>query len=207
MPEIETDPLVARAHSLGSALRSYTLTLVLVSAAVLLRYVLDGWLGNALPLVTLFGAVAGSVWLGGVGPAIVAAVTGYIACDFLFIQPRLQIAGGHVGDLIGLLAYLFTCSLIIAFGEARRRAQARAGHRSELLRVTLQSIGDAIITTDVDGRVTDMNRVAESLTGWTFADALRQPLDCVFQIVNEVTRQAVENPTTSARRQRRVVGS
>ena len=200
------DSLVGRAHPRGSALRSYALTLVLVAAAVLLRYVLDRWMGNALPLVTLFGAVAASVWLGGVGPAIVAVVTGYIACDFLFIQPRLQIAGGHIGDLIGLLAYLFTCSLIITFGEARRRAQARAGHRSELLRVTLQSIGDAIITTDVDGRVTDMNRVAESLTGWAFADALRQPLDGVFQIVNEATRQAVENPATTARRQRRVVG-
>ena len=206
MPEIETDPLVGRAHPSGTAVRSYALTLILVAAAVLLRYALDPWMGDALPLVTLFGAVAGSVWLGGIGPAIVAAVTGYLACDYLFIEPRLHLAVGHFGDLIGLLAYLFTCSLIITFGEARRRAHARAGDRSELLRVTLQSIGDAIITTDVDGRVTDMNEVAESLTGWRLADALRQPLDSVFRIVNEVTRQAVENPATTARIQRKVVG-
>ena len=206
MPEIETDPLVGRAHPPGTAVRSYALTLVLVAAAVVLRYALDPWMGDALPLVTLFGAVAGSVWLGGIGPAIVAVVTGYLACDYLFIEPRLHFGVGHFGDLIGVLAYLFTCSLIITFGEARRRAHARAGDRSELLRVTLQSIGDAIITTDVDGRVTDMNEVAESLTGWSLANALRQPLDSVFRIVNEATRQAVENPATTARRQRKVVG-
>ena len=49
---------------------------------------------------------------------------------------------------------------------ARRRAEDALRKQSDWLRVTLSSIGDAVISTDVDGCVTFMNRVAESLTGW-----------------------------------------
>ena len=87
-----------------------------------------------------------------------------------------------------------------------RLAQMRASERRELLRVTLRSIGDAVITTDVDGRVTYLNAVAESLTGWTQREAVGQPLDAVFRIVNEDTRQPVENPATKALREGVVVG-
>jgi PAS domain-containing protein len=73
--------------------------------------------------------------------------------------------------MVGLAAYLFTSSLIIAIGEAMRRAQARARERSDLLRITLASIGDAMITTDNAGHVTYLNAVAESLTGWRQEDA------------------------------------
>src|SRR2546423_8292009 len=64
--------------------------------------------------------------------------------------------------------------------------------------VTLASIGDGVITADVDGRVTMLNPVAESLTGWKNADARGQPLDKVFNIVNEDTRAEVENPALRA---------
>src|SRR5947208_17082880 len=66
--------------------------------------------------------------------------------------------------------------------------------QSDWLRVTLASIGDAVISTDGDGKITFMNGVAEQLTGWTQADALQRPLADVFQIVNEHTRAPVENP-------------
>ena len=75
-----------------------------------------------------------------------------------------------------------------------------------MLRVTLHSIGDAVITTDVDGRITYMNAVAESLTGWTHREAVGQSLDAVFRIVNEDTRQPVANPATKALRDGVVVG-
>jgi PAS domain S-box-containing protein len=60
--------------------------------------------------------------------------------------------------------------------------------------VTLSAIGDAVLTTDVEGRVTYMNAAAESLTGWETAAALTRPLEDVFRIVNEQTRGAVEQP-------------
>lgn len=65
------------------------------------------------------------------------------------------------------------------------------------LLVTLSSIGDAVITTDTGGRVTFLNPVAESLTGWT-QEAVGQPLDGVIRLVNEETRQPVEIPTVQA---------
>src|SRR5436853_4246663 len=76
---------------------------------------------------------------------------------------------------------------------ARRRAEEALRKQSEWLRITLASIGDAVISTDAEGRVTLMNGVAESLTGWTQADALGRPLLEVFQIVNERTRRPVED--------------
>ena len=206
MSERSTPSLVDRPGGARSAATNYALSFAALAAAVLLRSLLDPWMGDTLPLVTLFGAVAMAVWLGGYVPAVIVTILGYLACSYFFIEPRGQIFLADRGILIGLLAYLFTCSLIIGLGEAMRHAQIRAGQRREVLRVTLHSIGDAVITTDVDGRITYMNAVAESLTGWTHREAVGQSLDAVFRIVNEDTRQPVPNPATKALRDGVVVG-
>lgn len=72
------------------------------------------------------------------------------------------------------------------------------------LLVTLSCIGDAVITTDSQGRVTFLNPVAESMTGWT-QEAVGQPLDDVFRIINEESRQPIEIPTTQALREGRTI--
>jgi len=185
---------------------AFALGLAAVLAAVLLRWVLDPLMGDALPLVTLFGAVAAAAWLGGYRVAILVTLIGYLACHYLFIPPRGHFNLSDRANIVGLVAYLFTCTLIIAFGEVARIAETRAHERREVFRVTLHSIGDAVITTDLHGHITALNEVAESLTGWSRDDALGQPLDRVFNIVNEVTRQPVENPATRALREGVVVG-
>jgi PAS domain S-box-containing protein len=189
-----------------SAPAAYALAIAALLAAVLLRYALHSWMGPALPLVTLFGAVAAAVWVGGYRPAILVTILGYGACDYLFIEPRFSFHVGDPGNLIGLLPYLVTSALIIVVGEAARRAEQRANEQRELLRITLHSIGDAVITTDVQGRVTYMNAVAESLTGWATHDGAGRHLDAVFRIVNEETRRPVENPAARALREGAVVG-
>ncbi|HEY7164857.1 MAG TPA: PAS domain S-box protein [Candidatus Binatia bacterium] len=186
--------------------KAYIWAFAAVFVAVLLRWLLDPLMGEALPFVTLFGAVAAAVWAGGYRPAVGVGILGYIACDYLFIEPRGNFALGDFGQAVGLLAYLFTCALIIGFGEAMRIAQIRARERGEVLQVTLRSIGDAVITTDNDGRITYLNSVAESLTGWTQPDALGQALETVFRIVNEDTREAVANPAIRALREGVVLG-
>jgi PAS domain S-box-containing protein len=75
-----------------------------------------------------------------------------------------------------------------------------------LLRVTLSSIGDAVITTDTLGRVTFLNSVAEKLTGWTNRSAQGVPLETVFTIVNEKTHEVVENPARQVLQEGVVLG-
>ncbi len=88
----------------------------------------------------------------------------------------------------------------------RRRAQERLRVQQEWLRVTLASIGDAVIATDTEGRITFLNPVAEALTGWPQAEAQGQPLEAVFAILHEQNRQPVESPVGKVLREGAVVG-
>ncbi|HEY6380553.1 MAG TPA: PAS domain S-box protein, partial [Pseudolabrys sp.] len=187
-------------------LLAYAIAISALAAVVLLRWLLDPLLGDSLPLVTLYGVVAIAVWVGGYRPALLVGILGYIACNYLFIAPRIEVGPFDVQTLVGLLAYAFTCLFIICIGEAMRFAQMRANERGELLRITMGSIGDAVITTDTDGRVTYLNPVAETLTGWKTLDAAGQPLDTVFRIVNEQDGRSVESPVTRALREGAIVG-
>ena len=89
---------------------------------------------------------------------------------------------------------------------ARQQAERELATEQERLRITLASIGDAVISTDAEGRVTFLNGVAETLTGWTQAEAAGQPLPDVFRVVNEHTRQPAENAALKALREGVVVG-
>src|SRR4051812_44149354 len=62
------------------------------------------------------------------------------------------------------------------------------------VRVTFASIADAVISTDAHGQISFVNAVAEQLTGWPAAEATGQPLENVFQIVDELTRARIPNP-------------
>jgi PAS domain S-box-containing protein len=79
-------------------------------------------------------------------------------------------------------------------------------HDPDWFRVTLSSIGDAVIATDLKGEITFMNSVAESLTGWTESDARGKPIDAVFKIINEQTRKPAPNPIARVLREGIVVG-
>jgi PAS domain S-box-containing protein len=76
----------------------------------------------------------------------------------------------------------------------------------EILEVTLKSIGDAVIVTDVAGRVTFLNPVAERLTGWSMADARDQPFEKIFHIVNEYSGAPVEHPVAKVLETGGIVG-
>src|SRR3954465_1925024 len=183
----------------------YAEAVAVLAVALLLRYLLDPWIGNGVPYITVSGAVAAIVAFAGAAPAGAAAGAGYPIANYLFVEPRGQFGVAQAADVAGLLAYGTTCLLIIGFGEASRRAHVRATRRGEVLRLTLRSIGDAVITTDVARRVTSMNPVAEALSGWSQPEGRGRSVDEVFSIVNEFTREPVLNPVTQALREGRPV--
>jgi PAS domain S-box-containing protein len=101
-------------------------------------------------------------------------------------------------------------SLLVAVVSASlmmivRSHRALRDSRQELA-TTLYSIGDGVITTDTQGRIRRMNPTAEALTGWRESEAVGQPLEAVFRIVDEETHTAVENPVRRAMREGTVVG-
>jgi PAS domain S-box-containing protein len=93
-------------------------------------------------------------------------------------------------------------------GQPPELIEAREALRkqSEWLRITLASIGDAVLATDAEGRVTFMNAVAESLTGWLQPQAVGRPVAEICKIIDAKTRQPVENPALHALRDGVVVG-
>ncbi|MEO7105366.1 MAG: PAS domain-containing protein, partial [Rhodoferax sp.] len=102
------------------------------------------------------------------------------------------------------VSLLLLAALSISFFLIRRQIrEAKASRHAlvqseESLATTLYSIGDAVLATDSEGRVTRMNPVAERLTGWSMAQAMGQPVATVFEIVNEYTREPTEVPVDKA---------
>jgi PAS domain S-box-containing protein len=114
---------------------------------------------------------------------------------------------------MGVLIGLFTRNRLHSVSAAYRTSLEILGRRAEelfqseqQLRTTLDSIGDGVITCDADGRVQMMNPVARELTGWGQADAGGQPLEKVFHIVNEMSRETVETPVSKVKRLKRIIG-
>ena len=107
---------------------------------------------------------------------------------------------------IGLAAFIAIVMLVSAiylFGildrikkliRQQQKDEQALSEEKELLQTTLSSIGDAVITTDDNGKITSMNPVAEQLTGWSNTEALGKSVHVVFPIIDASTRQPIENP-------------
>src|SRR4029077_4944691 len=80
----------------------------------------------------------------------------------------------------------------------RKRAEQALFAEKERAQVTLQSIGDAMISTDAEGRIEYINPVAERLTAWSLAEARGQPIGAVLRLLNELPREPVESSLTGA---------
>ena len=114
-----------------------------------------------------------------------------------------------IGLLIGLFTRVRLKSAYDSFQyqlDLQRKRTQELFESEQHLRTTLASIGDGVIVCDSEGRVQMMNLVAQDLTGWTESEAQNRPLGEIFHIVNEITRQPVENPFVKVQRLKRVVG-
>jgi len=88
----------------------------------------------------------------------------------------------------------------------RKAAEEALFLEKERAQVTLNSLGDGVISTDISGNVTYLNRIAERMTGWSGEEASGRPFAEVFQIIEGVTRKPARNPMQSAVKQNQAVG-
>jgi PAS domain S-box-containing protein len=107
-------------------MKPYLVAVLSVVVAVLARWLLDPWLADYLPFCTLYGAVAVGVYVGGYRPGFLAAVLGFLACSYLFIEPRGSPWPSGTSQWVGFAAYLFSCGIIVGFGEALLASRRRA---------------------------------------------------------------------------------
>ena len=111
---------------------------------------------------------------------------------------RMMALGGTASGVLLAASLVLVWVLLLRTDAGIRAQQDQIQASREHLAATLRSIGDGVISTDVEGRVLDMNSVAERLTGWLTAAAAGRPLEEVFRIVNARTGAAVENPARRA---------
>jgi diguanylate cyclase (GGDEF)-like protein/PAS domain S-box-containing protein len=123
------------------------------------------------------------------------------------VEARHRAIAAWLLPLAGLLLLgTLSVMLLLARNQARQAATEQHLERQrELADVTLQSIGDGVIATDLDGHVQRMNPAAERLTGWTAGEALGLPLEEVFRARNSHTREPLGNPARIAIRERSLV--
>ena len=182
-----------RVRRLSPALQ-FTAAVAAAILATALRRTLDPAWGDKYPFILFFPAIALSSWLGGLWPGLLTTLLCFTAAEYLWVPPFGSWAVDNPSDLVALIVLSMVGVLISGLNEAWRRAAENVLQSRERLRVTLTSIGDAVITTDNDGRIVHLNAVAQSLTGWSEADATGRGLEEVFVIINEEPRRTAENP-------------
>jgi PAS domain S-box-containing protein len=96
--------------------------------------------------------------------------------------------------LLNLLFLIWAYNRIRQEISRRQVASENLARQQQLTAITLASIGDGVIVTDAQGKITFMNQVALDLTGWTASEAIGQPCGTVFRIISESTRKPVDNP-------------
>lgn len=141
-----------------------------------------------------------SAWYLGLGPGLLLAIILEVTLDY-FSQPPFVLKSAVI---VFNRMVLFTS--VVWFASSRRKAQQRLQEQTESLRVTLASIGDAVIATNNAGLITFLNPVAEKITGWTMAEVTNQPIEKVLNVINEESRQPVESPFVTIQRTGHVVG-
>lgn len=160
--------------------------------AVLATWVLRPYLEPDI-FILFIVAVWLSAWYSGRAGGFTATAAAALAILYFFLRQDE-----------GVLTMLMRMGTFVAMAVLITWVTAAWRDSRRLLAATLSSIGDAVVATDRDGRVTFMNPVAEALTGWPRKEARGVPATEVLKLVDEKTREPVENPLTRVLRERTV---
>jgi PAS domain S-box-containing protein len=179
-------------------LAAYAIAVGVTLLALMLSIQFQTVIGHTV-FILFFATVIFNAWYGGLGPGLLTAVLSAVAVQYFLMPHHPSWAINSWDDALPLGLFMLISGLISSLQAMRQQAE-------EWFRVILTSIGDAVIATDLDGRVVLMNAEAERLTGWPGDQALKHDLAEVFDILNEHTRQAVEHPVTTVLREGSTVG-
>ena len=172
---------------------------IVCSTASLLLVPMIGRSGAAIP----FFVVLISTWFGGLGPGVFTIAVGVVLYLIVLINRGSSFPAWQI---LQIAFFVAGGAMITALVEVLHAARRRAEANERWLSAVLSSIGDAVIATDAQGRVSFTNSVAQSLTGWADGEAKGKPLWDVFAIVSEEDRRPVESPVDRVIREGVVVG-
>jgi PAS domain S-box-containing protein len=138
-----------------------------------------------------------------------AAVHAFVFKDHSFLE-EISFSTGNPEDVFHHALVLVEFAIFGLFFYRifvkRNQAEEKLRESEQRWATTLASIGDAVIETNTTGEITFLNAEAEKLTGWTLSEASHKPLKNVFKIMNESTRQEVDNPIAKVLETGSVVG-
>jgi PAS domain-containing protein len=166
--------------------------LAVVVSLLMWAYVPQPVMGVKGMYLSVCPAVMIAAYFGGFWPGLLATVLGAVAADFFFVEPLYDLWIQTPEDLLAMGFFALVGTFLSGVCENLHRSRRRVAASERRFAVTLSSIGDAVISTDKQARVTFLNPVAEKLTGWSPINAAGHPLSEVFRIVNEETRQLAQ---------------
>jgi PAS domain S-box-containing protein len=137
-------------------------------------------------------ALIGVSWIWGKGPGLMVLILFELVAT-LTVYKNQPVRFFTASYLLAQLNALVLLTVLVILIDGRRRSDRRLREQREWLQVTLASIGDAVIATDLKGQINFMNPTAEALTGWTSSQAANKPLSEVFRTVDKAVHTMVEN--------------
>lgn len=194
-----------------TTLGRYGFAVLTIVVATVFRYLLDPVLrGSGFSIY--FAAVVIVGWVSGLGPCLLAQFLGFMISAVFFSAESQPEPDPVLSLLAGLAAYVFVGVAVSFLSNSMRAAQknaiAEADHahsQRDQLQTTLACIGEGVIVTDENGRLTMINRVAADLTGWAADQAIGRQLSEVFRLQGDDPGAYVASAVARALRDRRVV--
>jgi len=204
LPELQQSFLPRVPFGNGSRVARYGSAVAVTTLATVLTYVMWARLGSTIsPL--FFVGVLFVAWYGGLKPGLLSAFLSTVACTLVLAERAGSISLG-ADDLLRLTTFMIGAVFVSSLTMARRHAEEAALEAEKQLNITLKSIGDAVITTDAHGRITFMNSIAQSLTGWQQHEASGREIEEILRIVDPLRGCEVETVATRVLRDNVVLG-
>ncbi len=165
----------------------------IISSLIVLGIKYQFNIGVQAPYLLFLPAVMFSAFYGGLGAGLLASILTTLFANIFFLPPyyRVNIINN---EILLLVTYFIQAVILTIVIDRQKRVWEEVYKQREWFLVTLESIGDAVIATDITGRIVYMNEVAQNITGWKRREAQGKKLAKIFNIINEQTRTSIENP-------------